>query len=224
MRRVRSVLLTVLGAILVAVLAAPIRAQAPAAPPAAPSEPEDHDHHHHPPTYPEASPERQAEIERAHKYFSDVVLFNQDGEPMRFYSDLLYNHVVVINPFFTTCTGVCPLLTQKMVAIQERLSDRLGKDLFLISITVDPETDTPDKLKAYAERHKARPGWYFLGGPKQNVDWALYKLGQYVEEKEAHTNIIIIGNESTGHWRKVLGLDPPAALIHSVEEVLDEAK
>src|SRR6187200_2185736 len=85
----------------------------------------------------------------AEKYFSDVELINQDGQKMRFYSDVLKDKVVVINTFFVTCTSVCPPLNRNMERVQEALGDRLGKDAFLVSITVDPTADTPPKLKEY---------------------------------------------------------------------------
>ena len=85
----------------------------------------------------------------AEKYFSDVELINQDGQKMRFYSDVLKNKVVVINTFFTTCTSVCPPMNRNFEKMQDALGDRLGKDAFLVSITVDPETDTPPRLKEY---------------------------------------------------------------------------
>ena len=113
----------------------------------------------------------------AEKYFSDVELIDQDGQKLRFYSDVLKNKVVIINTFFTTCTNICPPMNRNFEKIQEALGDRLGKDAFLISISVDPETDTPTRLKEYGRRFHARPGWIFLTGKKENVDWALYKLG-----------------------------------------------
>lgn len=166
-------------------------------------------------------PEMHGNPEGAKKYFTDTVLVNQDGKPMRFYTDLLAGKTVVINVFFTSCKGVCPILSQKVAAIQERLGERLGKDLHLISISVDPETDTPERLKEYSRRFKAADGWYFLGGPKENVDFVLHKLGSRAEMKEAHTNILIVGQESTGYWKKVLGLAPPAEIVEVVEDVLD---
>lgn len=190
--------------------------------PTAPPEPThgaaapENDHRQHP------GPRRLADAEKARKYFTDVELIDQNGDSRRLYSDLLRDKVVVINPFFTTCSGVCPVLSQRIAAVQRRFSDRLGEDLRLLSISVDPETDDPERLRAYARRFKAEPGWYFLGGKKENVDWALYKLGQYVEDKEAHTNIIIVGNEATGKWRKVFGLGPVDELLQAVEEVLDD--
>src|SRR5690349_12301364 len=112
----------------------------------------------------------------AEKYFSDVELIDQDGQKVRFYSDVLKNKIVAINTFFTTCTNICPPMNRNFEKIQEALGDRLGKDAFLISITVDPQTDTPPRLKEYSRRFHARPGWLFLTGKKENVDWALYKL------------------------------------------------
>ncbi len=158
----------------------------------------------------------------AEKYFSDVELINQDGQKMRFYSDVLKDKVVVINTFFTTCTGVCPPINRTLERMQEALGDRLGKDAFLVSMSVDPETDTPSKLKEYSQRFHARPGWIFLTGKKENVDWALYKLGQYVETKDGHTTIIIIGNESKGLWKKAFGMAKADELMKIVEDVIND--
>jgi protein SCO1 len=158
----------------------------------------------------------------AEKYFSDVELINQDGQKMRFYSDVLKDKVVVINTFFTTCTGVCPPINRNLEKVQEGLGERLGKDAFLVSMSVDPETDTPVRLKEYSRRFHARPGWIFLTGKKENVDWALYKLGQYVETKDGHTTIIIIGNEPKGLWKKAFGLAKADELMKIVEDVIND--
>jgi protein SCO1/2 len=158
----------------------------------------------------------------AEKYFSDVELINQDGQKLRFYSDVLKNKVVVINSFFTTCTSVCPPINRNLQKVQEVLGDRLGKQAFIVSITVDPETDTPPRLKEYSRRFHARDGWIFLTGKKENVDWALYKLGQYVETKDDHTNIIIIGNEPKGLWKKAFGLAKADELVSIVDDVIND--
>lgn len=158
----------------------------------------------------------------AEKYFSDVELINQDGQKVRFYSNVLKDKVVVINTFFTTCTGVCPPINRNLEKVQEALGERLGKDAFLVSMSVDPEIDTPSRLKEYSRRFHARPGWIFLTGKKENVDWALYKLGQYVETKDGHTNIIIIGNEPKGLWKKAFGLAKADELIKMVEDVIND--
>ena len=167
--------------------------------------------------------EQQAQQSPAAKYFSDVELLDQDGRKVRFYTDMLKGKTVVINAFFTTCTSVCPPMNRNMEKVQEALGDRLGRDVFLVSISVDPATDTPTRLKEYAQKFHARPGWIFLTGKKENVDWALYKLGQYVEAKDDHKTVIIVGNEKTGLWKKAFGLANAADLVSIVKGVADDA-
>lgn len=158
----------------------------------------------------------------ASKYFGDVELIDQHGRKLRFYSDVLKGKTVVINALFTTCTNVCPPISRNFVRIQEALGERLGKDVFLVSITVDPVNDTPEKLKEYAQKFHARAGWWFLTGTKENIDQALYKLGQYVQDKNSHKTIILIGNEATGLWKKAFGLASAEDLIKLVEEVSND--
>ena len=162
------------------------------------------------------------EASTASKYFSDVELIDQNGKKLRFYSDVLKGKTVVVNALFTTCANVCPPMSRNFERIQEALGDRVGKDVSLVSITVDPVNDTPEKLKEYAQKFHARPGWSFLTGKKENVDWALYKLGQYVQEKSQHKTIVIIGNEGTGLWKKAFGLASVEDLIKLVEEVAND--
>jgi protein SCO1 len=158
----------------------------------------------------------------AEKYFSDVELLDQDGRKVRFYTDMLKGKTVVVNAFFTTCTSVCPPMNRNMEKIQEALGDRLGKEVFLVSVSVDPLTDTPPRLKEYARKFHAKPGWTFLTGKKENVDWALYKVGQYVESKDDHTTVIIVGNEPTGLWKKAFGLAKTDELVKIVESVAND--
>jgi protein SCO1/2 len=160
----------------------------------------------------------------AEKYFTDVVLVNQNGEKMRFYSDLIKGKVVIINSFFGTCQGSCLPMNRNLAKLQEALGDRVGKDVLMISISVDSMMDTPARLKDYAAKLNARPGWYFLTGDKANVDFALKKLGAYVEDKNDHLNIIYIGNEPTGLWKKAFGLAAAGDLVKVVESVIDDKK
>lgn len=159
---------------------------------------------------------------KAQKYFTDVVLMNQNNEKMRLYSDLLKGKVVIINAFFATCQGSCLPMNRNLEKVQEALGERLGKDVSIISISVDSTIDTPANLKEYAKKLHARPGWYFLTGDKKNVDLALYKLGQFVENKENHLNIFIIGNERTGLWKKAFGLARSDEIIKVVESVVND--
>ena len=164
----------------------------------------------------------QGQESAAHHYFTDVELIDQDGKPHRLYSDLLAGRTVVIDSFFSSCTGSCPAVAATLARVQAALGDRLGRDVVLLSLSVDPQTDTPARLKEYAARLGARPGWYFLTGSKQNVDLALRKLGQYSERKEDHTNLLIVGNERTGLWKKVFGLAKPEEILAIVQGVLDD--
>jgi protein SCO1/2 len=168
------------------------------------------------------SPSQTVEPSPAQKYFTDVVLVNQNGEKMRLYSDLLKGKVVIINAFFATCQGSCLPMNRNLEKVQEALGERVGKDVYIISISVDPIVDTPANLKEYAKKLNARPGWYFLTGDKANVDFALRKLGQYVDDKQDHTNIFIIGNERTGLWKKAFGLARSDELTKVVESVLND--
>ena len=158
----------------------------------------------------------------AHKYFTDVELVTQNGQKVKFYSDLLQGKVVIINSFFATCQGSCLPLNQNLAKVQEALGDRLGKDVYILSISVDPTVDTPTNLNAYAKKLHARPGWYFLTGAKENVDFALKKIGQFVDDKQDHLNIFIIGNERTGLWKKAFGLAKSEELVKVVESVIND--
>ena len=170
-----------------------------------------------------AEPKAQQPAESiAQKYFTDTVLIDQNGEQMRFYSDLLKDKVVIIDSFFATCQASCLPMNRNLEKIQEALGDRLGKDVHIISISVDPTVDTPTSLKAYATKLNARPGWYFLTGDKTNVDFVLKKLGQFVDDKNDHLNIFIIGNEKTGLWKKAFGLAKSEELMKVVDSVVSD--
>lgn len=181
-----------------------------------------------PPPPPDPHAGHAAPVQKTHeptvagKYFSDVELVNQNGEKVRFFTDVLKGKTVVVNAFFTTCTSVCPPMNRSFEKIQEALGDRVGRDVFLVSITVDPATDTPTRLKEYAAKFHAREGWMFLTGKKEHVDWALYKLGQYVQNKDDHKTVVIIGNEATGLWKKAFGMAKVDELIMLVKEVAND--
>jgi protein SCO1/2 len=158
----------------------------------------------------------------ARKYFGDIKLVNQDGREMRLYTDLLEGKTVIINPMFTACTGACPVMSGTLAKIQEHLGDRVGKDVRLISISVDPVHDTPAKMREYATRFHARPGWYFLTGSKENVEAALRKLGQWVDEPSNHQSLLLIGNDRTGLWKKAFALSPVEQILPVVDSVVDD--
>ena len=155
-------------------------------------------------------------------YFTNTVLVNQYGEEMKFYEDLLADKIVVINPFFSECPGSCPIMHSKMQQIQEHLGDRIGKDVHLISITVDPDVDQPEILGEYAQSFEAKRGWYFLSGNKENVETILKKLGKSVNNREEHDTIFLIGNIPTKLWKKANGLADADEVIKIVDSVIDD--
>ncbi|HEY0408572.1 MAG TPA: SCO family protein [Pyrinomonadaceae bacterium] len=125
---------------------------------------------------------------------------------------------------FTTCKGVYSPMTANLVKAQNYPGERVGRGVVMISLTVDPLTDTPAVLKKYADSFKTRPGWYFLTGDKKNVDWVLYKLGGYVEDKQQHSSVLIIGNEATGEWMKVHAMSNPTEIANAVVKLLAPQK
>jgi cytochrome oxidase Cu insertion factor (SCO1/SenC/PrrC family) len=155
-------------------------------------------------------------------YFTDTKLVNQNGEELRFYSDLLKDKIVFINPFFAECTGSCPVMHKAMQEVQIWLGDRLGKEVVMISLTVDPVNDTPERLQSYAREYGAKPGWHFLSGNVANVETVTRKLGKYVEDREAHDTIILIGNLNTKLWKKANGLANPMEIIAVLKSVMED--
>lgn len=155
------------------------------------------------------------------KYFANVPLVDQEGRTTDLYS-VMKGRTIVVHSFFATCTGVCPVMTGTISAIQQRFAGRMGKDLVLVSLTVDPETDTPERLKSYAAAASAGPGRYFLTGSREQIEVALKRIGQHVPSREQHSNVIIIGNEKTGLWKKAFGLAPSEEIIEIVRTVLDD--
>lgn len=140
-------------------------------------------------------------------YFPNYELTNQDGRKLLFYDDVIKGKVVAINFMFTSCRDVCPVETAKMREVQRRLGDRVGRDVFMYSITVDPERDTPEVLKAYAEKFQVGPGWQFLTGKKSDIDQLQKRLGLYIQEIQQtdpldHNISLVLGNETTGRWVK----------------------
>ncbi len=158
----------------------------------------------------------------AASYFTDVRLIDHEGREHRLYSDLLQGKVVVISAMFTECGGACPVMAASLAQVQTWAGDRLGKDVLLLSFTVDRENDSPAELKKFAERFEAKPGWYFLTGSKENLETALRKLGLYTENREAHATLFTIGNEKTGLWKKALGIAKPSELVQIVETVAND--
>src|SRR5207249_180041 len=90
--------------------------------------------------------------------FPNIALTTHEGEQVRFYDDLVKDKFVTINMMYTTCKAICPLTTANLVRVQKLLGDRVGSDLFMYSITLDPKQDTPEVLKEYAKTFGVEPG------------------------------------------------------------------
>src|SRR5712692_2361860 len=124
-------------------------------------------------------PETQADArERVRqRYFPDVTLRTQDNKKVRFYEDLIKNKIVTINFFYAKCEGVCPGITANLVKVQKLLGERVGRDIFMYSISLKPQEDHPGELKKYAELYKVKPGWKFLTGHRDDIELLRRSLG-----------------------------------------------
>jgi cytochrome oxidase Cu insertion factor (SCO1/SenC/PrrC family) len=147
----------------------------------------------------------------------DIRVYDQNGNRLNFYTDLIKGKTVAINFIFTTCTTICPPLTATFRRVQQDLA-KLPLDIELISISVDPTTDTPERLQGFAAKFKAGPGWTFVTGDKTEIDSLLRALGASVVDKNDHTPMILIGNDATGYWTRTYGLSSPAKLIEAMTE------
>ena len=159
-------------------------------------------------------------------WFTNVTLQTHDGRSVRFYDDLLKGKGAIINFMFTRCDGVCPGMTQNLSYVQELLGERVGRDIFMYSITIDPEHDSPEMLAQYAAPFDIRPGWLFLTGAKKDVELLRARLG-FVDsdpredaDPDEHTGTVRIGNEPLHRWIMAPGLANPDAIVRSVLRVL----
>ena len=154
----------------------------------------------------------------------DLELLDQDGRKVRFRSDVVGDRIVVIDTFFTTCGLICPILSAIFADVQEQLGDRLGKEVVLVSISVDPGTDIPPRLKEFAVTWEARPGWVFLTGEKLKVDRVLSGLGLYSSDFTAHPAAFLVGDGKNGGWSRFYGFATPEQILGSVDELTEARK
>ena len=165
----------------------------------------------------------KADIERAKNYFTDTELTTHDGNKVRFYSDVLDGHVVAINVMYTSCKGACPMLTQKLAQVSRELGDLFGTQIYFVSVSNDPERDTPQALSEFARKQGVNlDGWTFLTGSKLKVDGVIKKIGLYSSRFEQHKSIILLGNTRTGRWQKVEPNLPYQAIAVKLKELAGE--
>jgi protein SCO1/2 len=154
----------------------------------------------------------------------DVMVLDQDNRQLHFYSDLVQGRKVAINFIFTTCTTICPPLTANFARIQKMMRARGEIDLQLISISVDPENDTPERLKSYATLFHAQPGWTFVTGNRADLEkiWKAFNIN--LAAKQDHPPTVAIGNESLHQWVYASGLTTAGKLMGAITSVLGDGK
>jgi len=164
--------------------------------------------------------------ERIHqRYFPDLVLRTQDNKKVRLYEDLIKDKIVTINFFYAKCDGVCPGITANLVKVQKLLGDRVGRDLFMYSITLKPEEDNAKALKDYAEMYDMKPGWTLLTGKPDDIEILRRSLGftnpdpKLDKDKSQHTGNIRYGNEPLMEWAACPGLAHPEWIAESISWV-----
>jgi len=171
-----------------------------------------------------AAKEEKVESRPAQVKLVDLPLLDQDGKTVRFRTDVVGDRIVVIDTFFTTCSLICPILGAIFMELQELAGDRLGRDVALVSISVDPLTDIPPRLKKYGEQWEARPGWIFLTGGKPNVDQVLTGLGLYSANFADHPAAFLVGDGKSGEWTRFNGFATPEQLMGKVTELTGKRK
>jgi protein SCO1 len=150
----------------------------------------------------------------------DLELLDQNGRKIHFYTDLVKDQTVVINFIFTTCTTICPPLGATFARVQKELGDKVGRDVRFISISVDPATDTPERLKAWGAKFHAGEGWTFVTGNKPQVDELLRALGASSARREDHSPTVLIGNDAHGTWTRTYGLANTSQLVQIINDAM----
>ncbi len=151
----------------------------------------------------------------------DVELLDQNGDKVHFYTDLVKGKTVAINFIFTTCTTICPPLGATFARVQKDLGERAGRDVRLISVSVDPATDTPERMKAWGAKFHAVEGWTLVTGAKPEVDKLLLALGAATASPADHSPTILIGNDAAGQWTRTYGLARPGVLVKLIGDAAE---
>src|SRR2546428_12918252 len=157
-------------------------------------------------------------------YFPNVPLITQDGATVHLYDDLFFFNDTATTEIYTSCKDECPLETARLVQVQQLLGDRVGKDLFFYSISIDPTRDTPAVLKAYAEKFHVGPGWLFLTGNEDDIKHVAKKLGlsrrRDALTRDGHSASLMIGDESGGQWMRTSAVDNPRFLATTISNFM----
>lgn len=161
--------------------------------------------------------------EKARKFFTDLEVIDQNGKKLRFYSDVLKDRVVLISFIFTNCEFACPMQAQKLKQTRAAMVPAIKDEVWYVSLSVDPDRDTPEAMKKFAERQGVDESrWIFLTGDKQNLETIIRKLGQYTPDVEAHTTLMLAGNTMTRHWTRVMPMLTPPDIAQKMRELVEE--
>jgi protein SCO1 len=152
----------------------------------------------------------------------DIEVVNQDGRHVRFNSQVVEGRIAIVTGFFTTCSSMCPITQEKLSQVAKLLGPRLGKDVVIVSVSVDAENDTPARMKDWAEKFHTGPGWTLLSGNRTEVDTLLKSLGLFVELRQRHQSALMIGSAATG-WIRVSSWTPSEKLA-KLTETLSSAR
>ena len=147
----------------------------------------------------------------------DAPLLDASGKRVRLAQEVIGGRIAVVNFIYTSCTTVCPVSSASFQQLQQRLGARLGKEVVLVSITVDPLRDTPQRLREYAGRYQAREGWVWLTGAKPDVDSVLKGLGAYSARFEDHPATVLVGDARSGSWTRFFGFPSVDELVARIE-------
>jgi protein SCO1/2 len=156
------------------------------------------------------------------RYLPNVDFVTQHGRHVKFYDDLIKGRNVLINFMYTECLGTCPRSTSNLVKVQAALGSRVGRDIFMLSITLTPARDTPAVLEAYAGEHGCKDGWYFLTGSMNDVDRVRRNLGVYDNpDIRQHIGVLTYGNEPAARWGATSTLASADHIVWSVKSRID---
>lgn len=150
----------------------------------------------------------------------DVVLRDARGKPFRLRPESFGGRVVVVDFVYTTCTTICPALSAVMASAQRGLGEQLGKDVLLVSISVDPVRDTPAVLRAYADRVGAKRHWLWLTGSSGDIARVLRAFGLSPGQPDAHPPLILVGDPARGEWSRWVGVPTPVVIADSARAMI----
>lgn len=156
---------------------------------------------------------------RGAEYFTNLPLITSDGKEVAFFDDVIKDRIVVVNFFYTECTDMCSLTTARLAQVYDWLGERMGRDVFFVSITLDPENDTPEKLATFKKGFDADRGWTFLTGSRENIDIIRAKLGEKARALALHRTDMVIGNAKTGVWRRSSVMGSLTIALQSILEL-----